>query len=117
MRRAVAQNGRAVKGAPMTASSDPAPEVDSAREHRIGGTRLNFTWRAAAAAVLVMAPACVCGFYVFHNAVDVPSWDQWELVGLLVKSSHGELRFADLHAQHNEHRVLFPRLLMLGLAR
>ena len=46
-----------------------------------------------------------------------PIWDQWELVPLLEKTYHGELTFHDLWAQHNEHRLLFPQLIMLLLAR
>jgi hypothetical protein len=49
--------------------------------------------------------------------VDVPFADQWALVPLLDRMYQGRLTIADLWAQHNEHRLLFPRLLMLGLAR
>lgn len=49
--------------------------------------------------------------------VDVPFWDQWELVGRLDLMDQGLLRVRDVWAQHNEHRPLFPILLMLGLAR
>lgn len=49
--------------------------------------------------------------------VDLPHWDQWELVPLLEKDRAGDVTLADLAAQHNEHRLLFPRLLMLSLAR
>jgi hypothetical protein len=43
--------------------------------------------------------------------------DQWELVPLLEKTYHGDLTFHDLWAQHNEHRIIFPQLIMLLLAR
>ena len=49
--------------------------------------------------------------------VDVPVWDQWELVPLLQKSYAGSLSFGDLWAQHNEHRLFFPQIIMVGLAR
>jgi len=48
--------------------------------------------------------------------VDVPFWDQWNFVPLLGKSLEGGISFADLWAPHNEHRLFFPRLIMLGLA-
>jgi hypothetical protein len=54
---------------------------------------------------------------IVQYAVDVPYRDQWELVPLLDKTYHGELTFHDLWAQHNEHRILFPRIIMLALAR
>jgi len=50
-------------------------------------------------------------------AVDVPFWDQWDFAPLLLKSYDGHVTFADLFAQHNEHRLVFPRLVMLILAR
>lgn len=49
-------------------------------------------------------------------SLDFPFWDQWELVPLLAKIHDGSLGWSDLVAPHNEHRILFPRLLMLGLA-
>jgi hypothetical protein len=49
--------------------------------------------------------------------VDVPVLDQWELVLLLEKSYEGTLTFNDFWKQHNEHRLLFPLLIMIVLAR
>lgn len=54
--------------------------------------------------------------FVVRFAVDVPYWDQWELVPLLDKQAQGSLTWADVWARHNEHRVLLPRLCMLALA-
>jgi hypothetical protein len=51
------------------------------------------------------------------TAVDMPYWDEWDWAGLVYKMHLGTLAFADLWAQHNEHRMLFPSLIMLGLAR
>lgn len=55
--------------------------------------------------------------FVVRFAVDVPFWDQWELVPQISRMYAGTLRFADLYLQHNEHRILVPRLVMLGLVR
>lgn len=52
---------------------------------------------------------------IYH--VDVPFWDEWEYMLILPKSYEGTLSVADLFALHNEHRLLFPRLIMLALAR
>lgn len=49
--------------------------------------------------------------------VDIPYLDQWELVPLLEKTGNNSLSFGDLWAQHNEHRILIPKLIMLGLAK
>jgi hypothetical protein len=54
---------------------------------------------------------------VAKYGVEVPFADQWELVPVLEKSYRGDLTLSDLWAQHNEHRIFFPRLIMVGLAR
>jgi hypothetical protein len=75
--------------------------------------------RAFAASPLVVAvlPPALIAWTVYHQAVAVPFWDDWELVDLLHRASLGTLRFADFWTQHNEHRLVLPGLLMLGLAR
>jgi len=75
--------------------------------------------RAAAWLPLVLAaiPPLVLASMVANFGVDVPYWDQWDLVPDLEKLYAGGLGLSDLWAQHSEHRVLVPRALMLGLAR
>lgn len=58
----------------------------------------------------------VCAIaFVAHFAVDVPSFDQWVLPDLFERTATGNLNFADLFALHNTHRILFPRLIFIGL--
>lgn len=45
-----------------------------------------------------------------------PYWDEILIAPLIEKARTGQLSFIDLWAQHNEHRPLFPRLVMLLLA-
>lgn len=66
--------------------------------------------------LLALPPLLWVVFAVVRYAVDVPFLDQWELVPFLEKSSQGQLTLGDLWAQHNEHRIFFPRMIMLGLA-
>jgi hypothetical protein len=66
--------------------------------------------------VLALVPLAFLLCVVARYAVPVPYWDQWEFVPLLEKTYHGQLTFHDLWAQHNEHRILFPRIIMLALA-
>ncbi|MFN0061420.1 MAG: hypothetical protein ACKVPX_02720 [Myxococcaceae bacterium] len=66
--------------------------------------------------LLLAAPLVILFVALRHAAINVPYWDQWELVGLLAKNHQHALTFFDLSAQHNEHRIFFPRLVMLGLA-
>lgn len=65
---------------------------------------------------LTFIPFIVLIVVVIRHNVDVPFWDQWNFVPLLGKSFEGGISFNDLWALHNEHRLFFPRLIMLGLA-
>lgn len=46
-----------------------------------------------------------------------PFWDQWDAEAVLLYKPYleGTLRVGDLFAPHNEHRILFSRLIDLGL--
>lgn len=46
-----------------------------------------------------------------------PYWDEWRFAEVLQKAYAGQAGFIDFWAQHNEHRILFPRLLMYAMAR
>lgn len=67
-------------------------------------------------AVLSAVPALVAVVAVLRFGVDVPYWDEWELVPLLERLHGDELGFRDLWMPHLEHRLLFPRALLLLLA-
>jgi hypothetical protein len=58
----------------------------------------------------------LAGMYLFFS-LDYPRLDQWEFVPFLEKALASRLGFMDFWQQHNEHRPVFPRLLMLILAR
>jgi len=66
---------------------------------------------------LALIPLGCLIYLVARYMVDVPFWDQWEFVPLLEKSYQGTLSLGDLWAQHNEHRIFFPKIIMLLLAR
>jgi len=53
--------------------------------------------------------------YVYYFGVNVPFQDEWAVVILYRSAVHGQLTLAQLWTQHNENRMLFPNLLMLGL--
>lgn len=65
--------------------------------------------------LILILPLCIL-YLINLYGINVPFWDEWELVPLLKKAHTGELTFLDIVAQHNEHRILFPRLIMLTLA-
>jgi hypothetical protein len=66
--------------------------------------------------ILALLPLIILIINVVEYHVDVPFWDQWNFVPLLGQSYEQGVTLADLWGQHNEHRLLFPRLIMLGLA-
>jgi len=82
------------------------PRRDLTRTAKIGAARL-----------LLIAPAFISFNYIFRFAVDVPYWDAWQFVPLLGEFYEGKLPLELLIQQHNEHRIVLPRILMLLLAR
>src|SRR5580700_6563800 len=48
---------------------------------------------------------------------DLPFWDQWDGEGdfLIHRFAENRLTFHQLFAGHNEHRIFFTRILVLGL--
>jgi hypothetical protein len=65
----------------------------------------------------IILPPIFTFFFVYKFGITIPFWDQWELVPLLEKLHNNTLTLADLWSQHNEHRIIFPQILMLLLAR
>jgi hypothetical protein len=94
---------------------------------RIDGERESFTvnqqgrWPALLKKILIFTlwslPA-ICAFHVmWTHWVPVPFWDEWDTPGRQLASYYrGTLNFAELFSQHNEHRLLFPRLVWLPMA-
>lgn len=63
-------------------------------------------------------PASWAALFIYAYGYNIPYYDQWTFIELLERFyTHQPIAFSDLAAQHNEHRVLFPRLIMLGLAQ
>jgi hypothetical protein len=73
--------------------------------------------RAALPVVLALLPLLYLVWMAARLSIDVPFWDQWELVPRLQHLAEGSFTFNDLWQQHNEHRPVFPMLWMLTLAR
>src|SRR5215210_2990163 len=92
-----------------------------------GGRPLGFagsgrvsTFRHVVAGVswlFVLIPAALPYLYVRAFGVNVVFADAWEMIPIFRKWFHGQLTFADLYAQHVEHRMFFPRgaELLLGI--
>lgn len=65
---------------------------------------------------LAIIPALGLFFYLKDNSVNVPYWDQFELVPIIQHVNNNSLTFNDLWQQHNEHRIFLPRIIMLTSA-
>src|ERR1700704_5081833 len=92
--------------------------------HRIQGTKQFQDYvgylRTTRLVLLLLAAATpsLCIIYlVARYGVDIPFADEWTFAPMFVKAHDHTLGLADLFAQHNEHRPVFPRLLMIGIAR
>ena len=75
--------------------------------------------RSKQALVLLACLAPVaCAFYMIcTHWVPTPFWDEWDTPAAQLASYYrGTLSLAELVSQHNEHRILFPRLIYLPLA-
>jgi hypothetical protein len=72
-------------------------------------------FRIAETAAWVVPPSVVL-FLILRHGVNVPYWDQWELVGPLAALAEGGLAWSALFEQQNEHRMVFPKMVMLALA-
>ena len=73
--------------------------------------RIGRSWLLASAgppAVLVVLVACC--------AVNVPYWDQWDLLPDVAAAQQGDLDLGSLWRQHSSHRIPLPRLLIIGLS-
>lgn len=74
-------------------------------------------WMAGiGACLLVILPALIMFFYIRSFGVNLVYWDQWDFLPYLEKFFQGTLTIEDIFSQHNEHRLFFPRLIMLVLA-
>jgi len=65
---------------------------------------------------LMILPPILWLLFVRLFGVDVVVTDSWAFVVLIDKFYEGSLTFADLFEPHNEHRIFFPRIIMLTLA-
>lgn len=84
------------------------------------GWRLDFRPRAAAGTALAAVALASLGakyFLVSEHATSVPFFDAWDGEGLQVylRLVGGDLRWSDLLAPHNEHRIAIQRLVGLCL--
>jgi len=84
------------------------------------------TAKLQTAAALKRFMTCLCWVAVFSApaitlvfinrlAIDLPIADEWEYAKLIIKLRAHTVTFSDLWAQHNEHRLLVPRLILIAI--
>ena len=66
--------------------------------------------------LIYLVPVLVVILFVASFSVNVPFWDQWDLVKVFEKIFTGTASIGDFFAQHNEHRIAFPKMIMATLA-
>jgi hypothetical protein len=73
-----------------------------------------FTARHHLPYTLALLPILFLVVLLVTKTVNVPYWDQWEFVPLIQHVHAGHFYFfTDFWHQHNEHRLLFPRIVMI----
>jgi len=67
--------------------------------------------------IAALLPALLPLYIILKYGVNFPYWDQLDpdIAGVYIKLHQHQLGLADLAAQHNEHRMLVPRLVYLLL--
>ena len=78
-------------------------------------TRLSSPVADAVAVALFAFAGLAAFFYVHTYSVNMIYDDQWTDIDLLKRAHDGTLTWSYLWAQHNEHRMLFPKLVVLAL--
>ena len=63
--------------------------------------------------ILFFLPIAYGFLQIYFFGVNVPFWDGWEIIRLLDDFQTNGISFSGLFSQHNEHRILFPKIVLL----
>ncbi|MCE5339691.1 MAG: hypothetical protein LLF92_01005 [Planctomycetaceae bacterium] len=63
--------------------------------------------------VVVFLPFIFICSFVYKLGVTIPYYDQWEFIPTLEKMHNHTLTFTDIWVNHSEHKIFFPKLIML----
>src|SRR5436190_13554888 len=86
-----------------------------ARRYVRAGTRGQLRIVGALLYGLALAPILAAFAFVAAYGVNIPYLDDWDTVRLIGQESRG-FSLSEIFAQYNEHRIIVPRLVQLGLA-
>lgn len=77
---------------------------------------LNARTLGVAAAIIVVTAVVFRSVWISLYGVDIPFWDQWaQITTQLADLKQGTWHYHDYWAAHNEHRILFTRLISMVL--
>ncbi|HZC05053.1 MAG TPA: hypothetical protein VE338_05370, partial [Ktedonobacterales bacterium] len=96
----------------------PVEQAAAASTDREAAGRGLGAWLPVLAGILCVIPVALVGFIllmIWTRTPHVPFWDEWETVTLVQHATQGTLTWNDFWAFHNEHRIVIPQLLDLGL--
>lgn len=63
--------------------------------------------------ILLLSPIFFSLWFVLQHGVNIVFWDEWGVVAFYDEMMRNGFSFDILFAQHNEHRIFFPRLVFL----
>jgi hypothetical protein len=84
-------------------------------QQRLRGQKWTRIARHVLLFLVAFSPAIIAGLQIRECAVNVPMWDDWERGILLRHYYEGTLDFHFLASAHIDHRILWPRLIILVL--
>lgn len=79
--------------------------------HKVLSWCRRYWWIAA-----ICLPVVVMLVMVIHYVVNIPQWDELAMIPFFQKHDAHTLGIADFWAQHNEHRIFFPNLILYASA-
>ena len=72
--------------------------------------------RRLALGLLAAAPPLAALVVITRLRVNVPWGDDWDLIPAVLRAMSGRLEWADLWSQHNEHRMVLVKAIVIALA-
>jgi hypothetical protein len=72
--------------------------------------------RRLALGLLAAAPPLAALVVITRLRVNVPWGDDWDLIPAVLRAMNGRLEWTDLWSQHNEHRMVLVKVIVIALA-
>ena len=66
--------------------------------------------------LLLIIPSAIVLFYIFAFGRTVLFWDEWIMVPTIDHFLNGTIPWGDFFTQHNEYRMVFPKLAIFCIA-